>query len=125
MVMPSSKYVPDYMHSNLCWIIDSGATDHVTSPIELLNPKSLHKTSTISLPNGGQAQIESIGSLHVTPNIKLDGVLKVPQFRVNLLSVSKLTRALKCIVMFFSDFDVVWDATTRKMIGLGKQHNGL
>ena len=91
MVMSSSKSIPDYMHSNICWIIDSGVTDHVTSSIELLNSKSLPVTSTISLPNGGQTQIESIGLLHVTPNIKLDGVLKIPQLLVNLLSVSKLT----------------------------------
>ena len=109
----------------MCWIIDSGATDHVTSLVELLDLKILPKTTTISLPDGGQAHIESIGSLHVTAHIKLDNVLKVPQFQVNLLSVSKLMRALQCIVMFFSDFCVVQDATKRKLIGLGKQHNGL
>ena len=85
----------------MCWIIDSGATDHATYSIELLDPKNLLRTTTISLPDGGQAHIESIGSLHVTPHIKLDDVLKVPQFQVNLLSVSKLTRALQCIVLIF------------------------
>ena len=92
--MPSSKIILDCPHSNMCWIIDSGARDHVTSSAELLDPKILPRTTTISLPDGGQAHIESIGSLHVTPHIKLDDVLKVPQFQVNLLSVSKLTRAL-------------------------------
>ena len=123
--MPSSKIILDCPHSNMCWIIDSGATDHVTSLAELLDPKNLPRTTTISLPNGGQAHIESIGSLHVTPHIELDDVLKVPQFQVNLLSVSKLTWTLQCIVMFFSDFCVVQDATMRKTIGPGKQHNGL
>ncbi|CAL2238713.1 unnamed protein product [Prunus armeniaca] len=85
-------------HSKLCWIIDSGATDHVTSSIELTNPQLLPKSATIQLPDGGQTHIESIGSLQVTRHIKLDEVLKVPQFQ---------------------------DAATGKMIGLGKQHNGL
>ncbi|RVW36087.1 hypothetical protein CK203_079613 [Vitis vinifera] len=67
-----------------------GATDHVTSLAELLDLKNLPRTTTISLPNGGQAHIESIGSLHVTPHIELDD-----------------------------------DATMRKTIGPGKQHNGL
>ena len=125
MIMSSSKSVPYYMDPNMGWIMDSGATSHVTSSVELLNLKSLPKTTTISLPNGSETHLESIGSLQVTPNIKLDGVLKVPQFQVNLLSVSKLTQALKSIVISFSDFCVVQDTTTRKMIGLGKQHNGL
>ena len=117
--MPSSKIIPDCSHLNMCWIIDNGAMDHVTSSAELLDPKMLPKTTTISLPDGGQAHIESIGSLHITPHIKLNDVLKVPQFQVNLLSVSKLTQTLQCIVMFFFYFCVVQDTTTRKTIGLG------
>lgn len=116
-----SQTAPVASYSKLCWIIDSGAMDHVTSSVELLNPKSLPRITTISTPDGGQTHIESTGSLHITPHIKLDGVLKVPQFRVNLLSVSKLTQALKCTMTFFSDFCVVQDAATRKTIGLGKQ----
>ncbi|CAL9001257.1 unnamed protein product, partial [Prunus brigantina] len=52
-------------HSKLCWIIDSGATDHVTSSIELTNPQLLPKSATIQLPDGGQTHIESIGSLQM------------------------------------------------------------
>ncbi|XP_075475807.1 uncharacterized protein LOC142512623 [Primulina tabacum] len=111
--------------SGLCWIIDSGATDHVASSVELLESKRISGTTTIGLPNGSQAHIESIGSLRISPDIEIDDVLRVPEFKVNLLSVSKLTRALKCIVIFSPDFCVVHDATTRKTIGLGKQHNGL
>ena len=78
--MPSSKIIPDCPHSNMCWIINSGTTDHVTSSTELLDPKNFPKTTTISLPDGGQAHIESIGSLHITAHIKLSEVFKVPQF---------------------------------------------
>ena len=117
--MPSSKIILDRPHLNMCWIINSGTTDHVTSSTELLDPKNLPRTPTISFPDGDQAHIESIGSLHITPHIKLNDVLKVPQFQVNLLSVSKLTQTLQCIVMFFFYFCVVQDTTTRKTIGLG------
>ena len=51
--MPSSKIIPDCSHLNMCWIIDNGAMDHVTSSAELLDPKMLPKTTTISLPDGG------------------------------------------------------------------------
>ena len=114
--MPSSKIIQDYLHSNMCWIIDSGATNHVTSSTELLDLKFFPKITTISLSDGGQTHIKSISSLDISPHIKLDEVLKVPQFQVNLLSVSKLTWALKCIVMFFSNFCVVQNIATRRRL---------
>ncbi|XP_073302898.1 uncharacterized protein [Primulina huaijiensis] len=83
--------------SGLCWIIDSGATNHVASSVELLESKRISGTTTIGLPNGSQAHIESIGSLRISPDIEIDNVLGVPEFKVNLLSVSKLTRALKSL----------------------------
>ena len=43
----------------------------------------------------------------------------------NLLSISKLTQALKCNVTFYHNFCVVQYMSMKKMIGLGKQHNGL
>ena len=70
----------------MCWIIDSGATNRVTSSTELLDLKNLHKITTISLPDGGQTHIKSISLLNISPHIKLDEVLKVSQFQVNLLN---------------------------------------
>ena len=80
--MPSSKIILDCPHSNMCWIIDSGATDHVTSLAELLDLKNLPRTTTISLPNGGQAHIESIGSLHVTLTLNLMTYSKFHNFKL-------------------------------------------
>lgn len=77
------------------------------------------------MANGDQTHIKSIGSLQITPNIKLSEVLKVPQVRVNLLLVRNMTQRLQCTVTFFPNLCVVQDAATRKAIGLGKQHNGL
>ncbi|KAM1512917.1 hypothetical protein ACFX1Z_024415 [Malus domestica] len=125
IVTPSCDVNPVAPHSHLGWIIDSGATDHVTASSPLLNPSYLPHTATIQTPDGSQTSIESISSLQVTPNLKLDHVLKVPKFKVNLLSVSKLTRALNCVVIFFPEFCVVQDVSTRRMIGLGKRHNDL
>lgn len=57
--------------------------------------------------------------------MSLDKVLYVPKFHVNLLSVSKLTRALRCIVTFYPDFCVVQDMDMKRVIGLGKHFDGL
>lgn len=104
IIIPLSPMTHVAPHSKLYWIINSGATDHVTSSVELTNLQLLPKSATIQLLDGGQTHIKSISSLQVTPHIKVDEVLKVPQFQVNLLSVSKLTHALQCIVIFFSLF---------------------
>ena len=51
--------------------------------------------------------------------------LCVPTFKVNLMSVSRLTRDLNCSMTFFPHWCVLQDLATRRMIGLGKQRDGL
>ncbi|CAL8991331.1 unnamed protein product [Prunus brigantina] len=72
-----------------------------------------------------EAHISCLGSVQITPHLKLEDVLCVPGFRVNLMSVSKLTRHLHCLISFFPTFCIMQDLTTKKMIGLGKEHDGL
>lgn len=110
--------------STLYWIVDSGATDHISKFPPTNNPSNNH-SSFVHLPNGGKAEIKSVGSIKLSSDLVLDGVLHVPKFRVNLLSVSKLTQALRCNVIFYPDYCVVQDVVTKKKIGLGKQYNGL
>ncbi|KAM2583718.1 hypothetical protein TB2_044793 [Malus domestica] len=106
------------------WIIDSGATDHISSSFNLNDKRSPH-SSSVNLPNGSQAQISCLGSIKITPNLDLKDVLCVPGFRVNLMSVSKATRELNCLIIFFPTFCLLQDLATKKMIGLGKERDGL
>ncbi|CAL9003908.1 unnamed protein product [Prunus brigantina] len=107
------------------WIIDSGATDHISSSPKLIPKKTTLSNSSVNMPNGSQAHISCLGSVQITPHLKLEDVLCVPGFRVNLMSVSKLTRHLHCLISFFPTFCIMQDLTTKKMIGLGKEHDGL
>ena len=52
-------------------------------------------------------------------------MLCAPSFKVNLISVSKLTKSLKCFITFFPDMCLLQDLVTKKIIGLGREHNGL
>lgn len=122
--MPNSNDMQHDSHSTLYWIVDSGATDHISHLTPTHNNiKASH--DFIGLPNGGHAAIESIGSIKLSKYLSLDGVLYVPKFLMNLISMSKLTRALKCIVIFYLDFYVVQDVVTKRTIGQGKYFNGL
>ncbi|KAH9750713.1 retrovirus-related pol polyprotein from transposon RE2 [Citrus sinensis] len=108
------------------WIIDTGASDHITSSIDSLShvtPISAHKP--VRLPNGSFSQISHIGNINLSEKIRLSKVLCVPDFSFNLLSVSKITKSLNCAVIFFPDFCVFQDLVSKQMIGLGKEHNGL
>ena len=103
------------IYANSTWIIDSGATDHVSKNPPITN-KSASKHTSVQLPNGGHAEITSTGSMKLCNDMTVDNVLYVPNFKANLLSISKLTRALGCNVTFYPDFCVMQDLTTRRTL---------
>ncbi|XP_020270654.1 LOW QUALITY PROTEIN: uncharacterized protein LOC109845793 [Asparagus officinalis] len=81
-------------------IIDSGATDHITSsPTLLVNSNKNTFLPPVAMPSGEQAPITSIGNLPLNSAVTLKNVLGVPSFKVDLMS----------------------DLTTRTTIGLGEQ----
>jgi hypothetical protein len=84
------------------WIIDSGATNHITTSV--VDKATVPMFSQVTLPNGSHVKITSVGSAHITKNLHVHDVLCAPLFHVNLLSVSQLTSALNCSVHFFSHF---------------------
>ena len=49
----------------------------------------------------------------------MDSILVVPYLDYNLLSVSQITTALSCIVIFWPEFYVIKDIQTRQTIGCG------
>ncbi|XP_074323590.1 uncharacterized protein LOC141660503 [Apium graveolens] len=87
--------------SNHCWIIDSGATHHITPDLSLLD-SSTAVNSEIYLPNGDIYVVSHIGTVQLTPYLCLQNVLVVPKFQCNLLSVPQLTKSLACQIAFVS-----------------------
>jgi transposase InsO family protein len=107
------------------WIIDSGATDHITSSSKLLYKNENCSLPPVLLPSGDKANIIAKGSLPLNSVYYLHDVLSVPTFQVDLMSVSRLTRSLNCSVTFSPYWCILQDLATRRTIGLGKQRNGL
>ena len=65
-------------------IIDSGATNHITSsPSLLVNSKENTSLPPVVMPNGDQAPIISTGNLPLSPIICLKNVLGVPSCKVD------------------------------------------
>jgi len=79
-------------------IIDSGAT---SSPSILVNSKENTSLQPVVMPNGDQAPIISTGNLPLSPIICLKNVLGVPSCKMDLMSMSQVTRELNCSLTFF------------------------
>ena len=75
--------------------------------------------------SGSTHVVSHTGNINVTPYIILFGVSHVSTFRFNLLSVQKLCRDLKCVIIVFPKFCLFQDLKSKTVIGVGEARNGL
>lgn len=61
----------------------------------------------VQLPNGEVEQVSHTGSSSIFTHDILNNVFVLPQFKYNLMYVSKVTKALNCMVFFYLDFCVL------------------
>ena len=111
--------------SNSAWIIDSDATYHMTFDSRQVSPLKSSSQNYVSTANGTSIPIIGEGSLSLTNTLNLDSVLVVPSLNYNLLSVSQITTALFCVVIFWPEFCVFKDIRTRQPIGCGVRRGKL
>ena len=92
------------------WIFDCGATDTMTfNPHNLLSTHP--KTHTyIQTANGECVNVDQSGPVSISPSLKLNNCLLIPDLSHKLLSISQLTRKLNCTVLMTSSDCVVHDA---------------
>ncbi|KAG7583985.1 Retrotransposon Copia-like N-terminal [Arabidopsis suecica] len=107
------------------WIIDSGATHHVSYNRDLFESLSDGLSSEVTLPTRSNVKIAGVGVIKLNAYITLKNVLYIPEFRLNLLSVSQLTKDMKSRVYFDEDCCVIQDPIKEQKIGNSKQIGGL
>ncbi|GJW63069.1 retrovirus-related pol polyprotein from transposon TNT 1-94 [Tanacetum coccineum] len=81
--------------------------------------------SEITLPNGQSSVITQTRQVKLNNGIVLKDVLCVPSFKFSSLSIPKLTKDNNYVAIFFPNFCVLQDLTTKKVLGLGKKVAGL
>ena len=104
------------------WVIDSGASAHMTGTSSLLSCiHSLSHSETITIADCHSCSVTGKGIAQPTSSIPLSNVLYVPNLDVNLVSISALTKALYCSVKFFPYHCEFQDLQTGAQIGLDRE----
>ncbi|KAM1122460.1 hypothetical protein ACFX19_004061 [Malus domestica] len=108
------------------WIVDSGASDHMTNKVtNLHNFETISAPSHVSVANGKGASVLGKGKINLMSNNVESNALYVPSFPFQLLSVGQLTNSLKCLAIFSPCNVVFQDLVSKKKIGEGFYVNGL
>jgi hypothetical protein len=107
------------------WLLDSGATDHMTFDAKDFTQTSLPKRTNIANANGVISPVTGAGTVILTPTLQLPNTLLVPSLSHKLLSVSQVTSDLNCIVLMYPTFCLIQDILTKEIIGRGTKRGGL
>ena len=84
------------------WIIDSDATDHMTSKSQLFHTYTLSpRNKKIAMANDFLATVGGFRDIYIIPTLTFKNVLHVPKLSANLVSIQKLIHDLKCYSIFF------------------------
>ncbi|CAM8893240.1 unnamed protein product [Rhodiola kirilowii] len=108
------------------WILDSGATDHITPHIHLLfDVKLLQIPYEVVMPNGSKAMVTHTGSSTINSHLTITDVLLVPAFQFNLMSVGKLVSNSSYAVKFVDNICHIQDPVRHFTLGTGNYVQGL
>ncbi|KAK9740126.1 hypothetical protein RND81_03G013500 [Saponaria officinalis] len=112
--------------SKMEWIVDTAASDHMTSHIDLLHDVvHLSHLVLVALPDVTTKRVTQTGRLVLTPSIVLHNVLIVPDFQQNLLSVGRLLSSTNLIVTFHSHECRFQDLSSKVIVDIAKKSGDL
>ncbi|KAL2942992.1 Retrovirus-related Pol polyprotein from transposon TNT 1-94 [Bienertia sinuspersici] len=108
------------------WIVDSGATHHMTGNYALMrNTRESLSHLKINLPNGQTSIVTHKGEVVLANEMSLNNVMYIPAFNHNLVSVQKLTEEEDCKIIFHSRYCIIQDNNSEKVRGVAKGNKGV
>lgn len=107
------------------WILDNGATHHVSCNPILFSSLTSIEPIVLSLPNGHFVTVMQSGTVTISATLILYGVFYVPSFSLNLISVSSLTSNLSCSIIFLPHYCLIQNQAWGSMIGRDRLENNL
>jgi len=109
--------VAQHTLSSKTWVIDSGAIHHVN----LLLTLNTSVLSSVNLPAGPTVKISGVGTLRLNDDNLLKNVLFIPEFCLNLMSISSLTDDIGSRVIFNQHACEIQDLIKGRMLGHGRR----
>jgi hypothetical protein len=79
----------------------------------------------VNLLNGSKAFVTHIGTIKLSENLILTGVLCVPSFSFNLISACKFLKNLHCYLIFLAGYCFIQSLHHWKTIGVAKEEDRL
>ena len=122
----SSIYCLSQHGQQATWIVDTGASDHMSYDLTLFDKLvSLQKAVYVTLPDGSVKSVTLRGNVKLDNNFILQRVLYVPEFKFNLLLVTKLLADQNLCIHVYPSKCIFQDLTTNKIVTAAHEHNGL
>jgi hypothetical protein len=112
-------------HDHDGWIIDSGATDHMTYDPCDLSDTTQPKRLCIANANGVTYPMIGAGIVALSPSFSLPHTLLVPSLSNKLLSLGQVTKELQCCALMYPSFCLFQDILTKEIIGRGTKREEL
>ena len=120
-LIKTSKASCDKLSGTSEWLLDSGASFHMTREFSKLARTYDDHPIIVNMPNGQHSIATKHGIVQLNSNIILRDVLYVPDLNCNLISIVHLINELFCTVIFTHKLCVIQDHSTRRPIGVGEQ----
>ncbi|KAL1219887.1 Retrovirus-related Pol polyprotein from transposon TNT 1-94 [Cardamine amara subsp. amara] len=105
---------------HLDWVLDSGASNHMTGYEDLLCYSKYILPCTIGLPNGEKIIARKKGTVVFDEDFELKNVLFVPDLKCNLISVSQLIADSDLVMQIANKGCVIHDRIRRNLTGAGE-----
>ena len=88
-------------------MLDNGASTHMTSIEGLLKEPEKISPVLIELPKGARILSTKQGTVSLGERLKLNKVLYMLNLSCNLVSITRMTKDLHCVVTFFDDYCIL------------------
>jgi len=111
--------------SSTSWILDTGATNHLTCRRDILENVRKSTSTPIILADNRIVMGDMVGSVTLNKHLKLHNVFYIEDLGFDLISVTQLMEENDCVMQLSVPFCVLQDRTTRTLIGVGKPSGGL
>ena len=105
------------------WIIDTGATNHMTCDRNMFTQFSSNSSVPVIInANGASSPVMGSGTIYISPLLSISNVLFVPSLNCNILFVSQLTKSHNCVLLFFPTYCILQNIHTKEKMGEVKDY---